>query len=149
MHQAEEIVKAAQFFGYDTSDAMTEWVSWIEFIKEIKFDSTFNSQTPLVRLSKLVLEDCDRSASLRETFPILSKLYAVASSLALSSAEVERLFSHLKLIKSDRRASLGNRRLVQLLNIKLNSEDSLWEEVKKLACQKWLSMADRRVKFFC
>ena len=61
----------------------------------------------------------------------------------LTSAEIERLFSHLKLTKSDWRASLGNKRLNQLLNMKLNMEEEMWESIKyeaEVKCSKLIQM---------
>jgi len=72
---------------------------------------------------------------------------AIAVSLSLSWAQVERLFSHLKLTKSDWRASLGIKRVNQLLNIKLNMEEEMWESIKYEAAIKLAILIQGRLRF--
>jgi len=57
-----------------------------------------------------------------------------------------RLFSYLKLTKSDWRAILGNKRLNQLLNIKLNMEEDMWESIKYEAEVKLAKLIQRRLR---
>jgi len=67
-------------------------------------------------------------------------MYSVAVSLLLSSAKVERLFSHLKLAKSER--------LNQLLNINLNMEEEMWESIKYESEVKCARLIQRRLRFY-
>ena len=55
--------------------------------------------------------------------PNLSKVVAVLFSLPFSNASVERVFSQLKLIKSDHRAALKQESLIGLMMTKLTFQD--------------------------
>ena len=124
-------------------------MKWVEWLKQLDMPQQPGTSALQV-LAKLLLDrTSEKSKDLQLLYPNLTYLYSVSVSvsLSLSSAEVERLFSHLKLTKSDRRASLGNKRLNQLLNIKLNMEEETWESVKYGAAVKWASLKQRRLRF--
>ncbi|WAR18397.1 LOW QUALITY PROTEIN: hypothetical protein MAR_000235 [Mya arenaria] len=53
-------------------------------------------------------------------FPLLARLISAAAVMPLSTAEVEWVFSQLKLIKTDHRSSLGDKTVERLLQVKLN-----------------------------
>jgi hypothetical protein len=55
-------------------------------------------------------------------YPLVSKLYSIAVIQPLSTAEVERLFSQVALIKTSHRANIKNETLSKILNIKYNCD---------------------------
>lgn len=63
----------------------------------------------------------DAQTPMREPkYPNLIKFFAILSSLPVSNAAVERMFSQLKLVKTNHRNSLKSMSLVSLLQSKLN-----------------------------
>ena len=70
---------------------------------------------------------------------------AAAGVLPLSTAEVERVFSQLKLIKTNHRCSLKTKRLEQLLNIELNSTDDLFNKLMPTVVMTFFRMELRRL----
>jgi hypothetical protein len=55
-------------------------------------------------------------------YPLVSKLYSNAVIQPLSTAEVERLFSQVALIKTSHRANIKTETLSKILNIKYNCD---------------------------
>ena len=78
-------------------------------------------------------------------FPLVGRVMAAAGVLPLSTAEVERVFSQLKLIKTDHRCSLKTKRLEQLLNIKLSCTDDLFSKLMPTVVTTFFRMKSRRL----
>ena len=55
-------------------------------------------------------------------YPLVSKLYSIAVIQPLSTAEVERIFSQVALIKTSHRANIKTETLSKILNIKYNCD---------------------------
>ena len=152
LYKHEDISDVADYFQLDKDSCFEEWTKWLEWLKSTEIPQENRWPSTLPFLAKLLLDKTsDKSNSLREMFPNLAIIYGIIATLSLSSAEVERLFSHLKLIKSDRRASLSNTRLNQLLNIKLNLDSNNWNETKLAASKRWMhgGKVQRRFTGFC
>lgn len=146
LYQEENMRSLAMDFDLDEDVVVAEWIDWIQFLSSLEFPTL--EQSSLVALGKLLLQrDSQSSAELTLRYPNVAFLYSVANTLCLSSAEVERLFSHLKIIKSDKRTSLSNKVLNWVLNIKLNLDNELQDRVKTLAARKWVTMKPRRLSF--
>ena len=64
---------------------------------------------------------------LENMYPLVCTLFSIATTLPLSTAEVERVFSQVKLIKTSRRNSIKTKTLNHLLNIKLNCDKTMFE----------------------
>ena len=79
----------------------------------------------------------------KDQYPHIAKLLATAITLPLSTAEVERIFSQLKLIKTDHRNRLNVKTLNNLLMVKLNiglcDEDTVLQDSAKF----WLAQKQR------
>lgn len=140
----------SEYFNLDPEKVTEEWVGWLEWLKNTDIPQSPRWPSTLPFLVGILLDrTSDKSSSLRDMYPTLAHLYSIMATLSLSSAEVERLFSHLKLVKTDRRASLSNKRLNQLLNIKLNLHNIGWSDVRRAATSKWFSRKSRRLTFMC
>lgn len=144
MYREEHMRQLAGYFGIDELLLLEEWVGWLELLQHLEFPEMENSSS-LPVLSKLLLQrNSVSSQDLARKFPNLTFLYSVVYTMFLSSAEVERLFSHVNIIKNDRRSSLSNKTLNCILNIKLNIDDELAERIKSREAKKWLHKKMRR-----
>ena len=70
----------------------------------------------------------------------LHKLYGIATTLPVSTAEVERLFSAMKLVYTDHRASLQVTKVNKLLMVKLNAPDP-----DEFPFRRWYASKNRRI----
>jgi hypothetical protein len=59
----------------------------------------------------------------------VSKLYSIAVIQPLSTAEVERIFSQVALIKTSHRANIKTETLSKILNIKYNCDQTLFNSI--------------------
>lgn len=90
----------------------------------------------IAKLCKLL----DQSESLGQRFPLIKTLLNITCTLPISNAEVERIFSQLKLIMTDKRNKLKVENANKLLLVKLNKFDNFDEAVRK-----WKSQKNRRL----
>ena len=95
-------------------------------------------------MNRLLLSPKASTLGPREKYPTISELVAVTITLPLSTAEVERIFSQLKLIKTDHRNRLNINTLNKLLMVKLNLKLLETDCVVKVAAQKWLAHKNRQ-----
>jgi hypothetical protein len=77
-------------------------------------------------------------------YPILRKLALFALLIPSSTAWVERGFSIMKIIKTERRNALGEEMLSALIMVKMNLRDGLPSEVRDRAIERWASEKRRR-----
>jgi hypothetical protein len=60
---------------------------------------------------------------------LVSKLYSIAVIQPLNTAEVERIFSQVALIKTSHRANIKTETLFKILNIKYNRDQTLFNSI--------------------
>ena len=82
---------------------------------------------------------------LQVQFLLVRRVMTAAGVLPLSTAEVERVFSQLMLIKTNHRYSLKTKRLEQLLNIQLNCTDDLFSKPTTIVVKTFYRMKSRRL----
>lgn len=75
-----------------------------------------------------------------EIYPLLKIPLSVACILPISNADVERIFSQLKLVLTDRRSHLKFEHVHQLMLLKLNDDVNL-----KSAVTRWSKLKNRRI----
>lgn len=145
LYRHEEVKSLAKHFHLDEYTLLQEWIAWLEFLQSLDFTQSEIDASSLAVYGKMLLQrDSMSSRDLATSYPSLTYLYSVTNTLALSSAEVERLFSHVKIIKSDKRSALSNRCLNLLLNIKLNAPVEFLGRIKSEAAKLWLKTKQRR-----
>ena len=66
----------------------------------------------------IIIQDA-KNPTREQKYPVLTKFVSILASFPFSNAAVERIFSSLKLIKTDRRASLKSSSLVSLNQFKM------------------------------
>ena len=88
-------------------------IQWQEFIQILSYDNR-----SLTHLNELFQSVDHKDKNLSSIYPLVSKLYSIAVIQPLSTAEVERLFSQVALIKTSHRANIKTEALSQILNIK-------------------------------
>lgn len=70
---------------------------------------------------------------------------SAACVLPLSTAEVERVFSQLKLTKTSHRCSLKTATVDQLLNVKLNCDSVLFTKISGQVVKQFFKKKNRRL----
>ena len=81
-------------------------------------------------------------------YPLISSILARIAVLPASSAQVERLFSAMKRIKSSQRNRLKSTTLDHLMRISIEGPlVHLWDPYPAL--RKWESMGNRRIQVSC
>ena len=92
-------------------------IQWQEFIQILSSDNR-----SLTHLNELFQSVDHKDKNLSSIYPLVSKLYSIAVIQPLSTAEVERLFSQVALIKTSHRANIKTEALSKILNIKYNCD---------------------------
>ncbi|XP_041368187.1 zinc finger protein 862-like [Gigantopelta aegis] len=131
-----EMEALAVHFNMPEENLLMEWTNFLSLMSSSTFDKT------LPGIGKVLLGP-DKSG-LQAMYPLLAKLVSVALTLPLSSAECERVFSHLKMIKTDRRSKLNVPTISKLLQIKLNWKFIHVETLLNKTTEKFLSVKNRR-----
>ena len=93
-----------------TSDITTEWKTY----RQLLVNKPENNMK--LHLKELVCNDM-----MRTLFPNLCKIATISLSIPVSTASVERSFSHTKLIKTRLRSSLNDKSLSHLMRIAIES----------------------------
>jgi hypothetical protein len=134
-----EIMDNAEHFKMDNDDLSFQWPSFITFI---------NDQSPDVRSMlnciTLLLND---NFGLGELYPLILKLLSVAVVIPLSTAEVERVFSQVKLIKTEHRNRLKQETLENILKVKINCSRELFYNILDSVLSRLFSAKQRRFDF--
>ena len=133
-----EITILAEYFHLDDDSLLDEWDRFKSFILRESQESTIPHAADIIGLAAFL----SKGESFRSVFPMMYKLYSTAAVLPVSTAEVERLFSAMKLVYTDHRSSLKVPTVDKLLQIKLNVNDSF--PYKEVAA-KWYKMKKRRI----
>ena len=83
----------------------------------------------LTHLNELFQSVDHKDKNLSSMYPLVSKLYSIAVIQPLSTAEVERIFSQVALIKTSHRANIKTETLSKILNIKYNCDQTLFNSI--------------------
>lgn len=130
-----EIIELAEFFKVDEDDMQQEWLEYKEmFLKQEHID------TKHLAIDKIYSTIIETEKVNGEIFPLLKIPLAVACTLPISNAEVERIFSQIKLVLTDRRTHLKFEHVNQLMIVKLNDNLDL-----KSVVDKWRKLKNRRL----
>ena len=103
-------------FKMEPDDLQTQWQDFIQLL-----NSSPTQDSTLPQLTKLLHNS--------DMFPLVYRLLSIATTLPLSTAEVERVFFHLKLIKTSHRRRLTTTTPKRLLHIKLNWTQTMFEDI--------------------
>ena len=93
------------YFGLEEEALNLQWQGFLELVKMSSAPRSLNY------FVMLLYGNGHAEKGLLVQFPLVGCVMAAAGVLPLSTAEVERLFSQLKLIKTDHRCSLKTKRL--------------------------------------
>ena len=129
----------ADYFGLEEETLNLQWQGFLELVKMSSAPRSLNY------FITLLYGNGHAEKGLLVQFPLVGRVMAAAGVLPLSTAEVERVFSQLKLIKTDHRCSLKTKRLEQLLNIKLNCTDDLFSKLMPTVVTTFFRMKSRRL----
>lgn len=132
-----EMSELAEFYNLDEDDLLEEWD---------KFKSLFHSEDDSVKnqltITYLIKALLDLEQSIGENFPNIKKLLSIANTLPVSTAEVERIFSQVKLILSNHRNRLKVENVDNIISIKCNGPLSITNAVKY-----WLNQKHRKLMY--
>ncbi|CAC5399230.1 unnamed protein product [Mytilus coruscus] len=103
-------------------DPETLLIQWQDFIALVSSAELTDRSLP--SLLELFHSPCNKDKNLLFMYPLVAKLFSVAIIQPLSTAEVERIFSQVKLIKTSHRANLKT----QTLTVKLNCDETKFEK---------------------
>ena len=109
-----EMEAFATYFDMDSEFLL---IQWQEFIQILSYDNR-----SLTHLNELFQSVDHKDKNLSSIYPLVSKLYSIAVIQPLSTAEVERLFSQVALIRTSHRANIKTEALSKILNIKYNCD---------------------------
>jgi len=87
----------------------------------------------------------NQKLGLKEIYPNVLQVLCIAAVLPMSTAEVERVFSQIKLIKNDHRNRLNQKTLQNLLHIKLNCDTVLFYSILENVVVKFFKVKQRRL----
>lgn len=114
-----------------------EWTAFISFIGEVSSE--------LRSIQKWITVLMNESLGLTELYPNILKLMSVAAVLALITAEVERVFSQVMLIKCYHRNRLKKSTLHNLLHIKINCHNDMFCSILDNVVTKFFKVKQRRL----
>ena len=134
-----EMQTLADYFGLEEETLNLQWQGFLELVKMSSAPRSLNY------FITLLYGNGHAEKGLLVQFPLVGRVMAAAGVLPLSTAEVERVFSQLKLIKTDHRCSLKTKRLEQLLNIKLNCTDDLFSKLMPTVVTTFFRIKSRRL----
>ena len=132
-----EIDDIAQHFNLDSDNLSFEWTSFLNFIAD-----TPPEQRSIVHSLALLKH---KHLGLQELYPTILKLLSVAAVLPLSTAEVERVFSQVKLIKNDHRNRLKQETLENLLHVKINCNKEMFLSILESVVENFFKVKQRRL----
>jgi hypothetical protein len=134
LHGFEDLTALANNFGLDVDEVQDEWMRFKDLILE--------GECCLDRSIQGLTKFLSTTPSIKPVYKGLSMLYGVAATTPISTAEVERLFSAIKLLYTDHRARLNVATADKLLMIKLNSPTVFpYQE----AASNWCQLKKRRL----
>ncbi|WAR09933.1 LOW QUALITY PROTEIN: hypothetical protein MAR_035009 [Mya arenaria] len=113
----DEMESLSTHYNIPVDDLLNEWNSFLEGVRGQPGRS-------LPKLTALFFGKREARLGFKARFPLWARLISAAAVMPLSTAEVERVFSQLKLIKTDHRCSLGDETVKRLLQVKLNRSNN-------------------------
>ena len=137
-----EMYDIAAHFSMDPEDLQLQWQDLIQFLNTMPTQD--RSMTSLLHL----LHNSD-DTGLKNMYPLIYRLFSIATTLPLSTAEVERVVSQVKLIKTSHRSSIKTKTLNHLLNIKLNCDKTMFEHVLQPTVTNFFQAKNRRLNTMC
>lgn len=140
MYGMAEMEALAEYFSLDQDDLLVEWNGLCEIIQEHP-----RTARSLDGVYKLICGSTNEHLGLQTSYPLCTQLYAIALTLPISTAEVERIFSQLALIKTDHRNRMKEVTLQRLINLKINMKNVDMCSIVKRAAMQWLNSKDRRL----
>ena len=130
LHGFEEIQQLADHIRLDPDELIDEWIR----LKDLVMEEGCCPDLTIPSIAKFLV----KTPSITQVFKGLNILYGVASTVPISTAEVERLFSAIKLLYTDHRARLHVQTADHLLMIKLNGPSLDTNKFPYLqAAKKW------------
>lgn len=130
-----EIIELAEYFKLNEDQMLDEWEEYKHiFLKHKEIDAKNLS------INKIYSAVTETEKVNGEIFPLLKVPLAVACTLPISNAEVERIFSQLKLVLTDRRSHLKFEHVNQLMVLKLNDDVNI-----KSVVSRWKNLKNRRI----
>lgn len=131
-HFKEPLSKAG--LNGTVGDLLEQWHDLVTYTKRYLDPS----RTPYLRVWRRIFD-----SSRRDQWSMVLTLVELLFSIPISNAKVERLFSLMNRVKTDRRATLGESNLNHLVRIRL--EGPAFQDYDSTpAIQLWLSSAARR-----
>lgn len=131
----KEISELSEFFDMDEDDLLEEWDEFKNiFLSKSDIDK---NELTIPKLYSL-LHDMKNIIGCK--FPLIEKILQISCTLAVSNAEVERIFSQVKLILNDKRNRLKIDNVHKILMIKMNPDINFKDSVNR-----WKSAKCRRL----
>ncbi|XP_067682730.1 E3 SUMO-protein ligase KIAA1586-like [Haliotis asinina] len=121
-HGDAEITELAEHFGLDVEKTQLEWSQ----VKEL-FAEEVDTSSPSTILKTLT----SLKPQLGDLYPNIVKLLSIHATVILSTSEVERAFSHVKLIVTDYRNRLKIDNCTKLLMVSMNAKSSADIDLRK------------------
>ena len=122
MHGYTEMEALATYFDMDSESLLIQWQEFIQILSS-------SDNRSLTHLNELFQSVDHKDKNLSSMYPLVSKLYSIAVIQPLSTAEVERIFSQVALIKTSHRANIKTETLSKILNIKYNCDQTLFNSI--------------------
>jgi hypothetical protein len=113
MYGYTEMEDLATYF--DMESLLIQWQEFIQILSS-------SDNRSLTHLNELIQSVDHKDKNLSSMYPLFSILYSIAVIQPLSTAEVERIFSQVALIKTSHRANIKTETLSKILNIKYNCD---------------------------
>ena len=112
----------ATYFDMDSESLLIQWQEFIQIVSS-------SDNRSLTHLNELFQSVDHKDKNLSSIYPLVSKLYSIAVIQPLSTAEVERIFSQVALIKTSQRTNIKTETLSKMFNIKYNCDQTLFNSI--------------------
>ncbi|CAG2201590.1 unnamed protein product [Mytilus edulis] len=140
MYGYTEIEALANTFDMDPETLLIQWQDFIALVSSAEL-----TDRSLPSLLELFHSPCHKDKNLLSMYPLVAKLFSVAIIQPLSTAEVERIFSQVKLIKTSHRANLKTQTLTKILTVKLNCDETKFEKILDQCVTTFFKKKNRRL----
>ncbi|XP_071144381.1 zinc finger protein 862-like [Mytilus edulis] len=140
MYGYTEIEALANTFDMDPETLLIQWQDFIALVSSAEL-----TDRSLPSLLELFHSPCHKDKNLLSMYPLVAKLFSVAIIQPLSTAEVERIFSQVKLIKTSHRANLKTQTLTKILTVKLNCDETKFEKILDQCVATFFKKKNRRL----
>ncbi|CAC5370278.1 unnamed protein product [Mytilus coruscus] len=120
-YAVSEIMELSSHFAIADDILLNEWISFCELIG----DKSSHDRTIMACLKFL----SNSNLGLIRLYPNMIHLLSTAAVLPLSTAEVERVFSQVKLVKCDHRNRMKQDTLQNILHVKLNCDKQCFNKL--------------------